>query len=496
MYESGVEQDASQATVLAGTGSVGTPLSNLMLAEAIEPGSAPGYELCKLIYSYHPLGAILSDAPITRAQTKPRELACSVLGEKRILEQYQSTWDEISKVGATVVLHNLCKTSRIYGIATLIVGERGKDPSEPLDPDNIAEADLYFNVLDPLNTAGSLVLDQDPNSPDFLKPTGIIVNGKKYHRSRCFVKMHEQPIYIEYTSSAFGFVGRSVYQRALYPLKTYLQTMITDQMVTQKAGLLIAKIKNPGSFVDNLMQAMFGLKRGKLKAGGTGQVLSIELEEEIQTLDMVNADKAMTTPRTNVIENIAAAVAMPASIISNEAFNKGMAEGSEDAKKEAAYLDYVRQDMATAYAFVDRIVMRKAWTPEFYETLGAYYPEYKTKPFETALREWMHAFKATWPNLIVEPDSEKSKTQKVQMEAVVAVLEELSPIMDPENMCNVIEWVCANANERTELFAGKLEIDRETLLDHLKSKDEREAAAVLEPGAGEESKPRAFSAAS
>ena len=207
--------------------------------------------------------------------------------------------------------------------------------------------------------------------------------------------MNEQPIYIDYTTSAFGFVGRSVYQRALYPLKTYLQTMITDQMVTQKAGLLVAKMKEPGSFVDNLMLNMFGIKRGKLKAGGTGQVLSIGIDEAIETLNMMNLDKAAGFARDNVIQNIAAAVGMPASIISNEAFNKGLAEGSEDAKKEASYLDYVRQDMGPAYAYMDRIVMRKAWTKEFYESLGTYYPEYRTMDFETALAEWMHAFKAS-----------------------------------------------------------------------------------------------------
>jgi len=33
-----------------------------------------------------------------------------------------------------------------------------------------------------------------------------------------------------YTQAAFGFVGRSVYQRPLYPLKSFVQTMITDDL--------------------------------------------------------------------------------------------------------------------------------------------------------------------------------------------------------------------------------------------------------------------------
>ena len=179
MYNTGVEQSDQPASIGVGIGSV---LANLMMASDIVPGSELGYELAKQIHAYHPLGPILTDAPITRAQSKPREISVPVLAEQRIVEQYNKTWGELSKIGATIILHNLVKTSRIYGIATLAVGERNKSSSTPLDLVKIANADLFFNVLDPLNTAGSLVLNQDPNSPDFLKPTEAIeVGGRVWH---------------------------------------------------------------------------------------------------------------------------------------------------------------------------------------------------------------------------------------------------------------------------------------------------------------------------
>ena len=37
--------------------------------------------------------------------------------------------------------------------------------------------------------------------------------------------------------------------------------MITDDMVTVKAGVIIAKVKQPGSVVDNLMKFAAGTKR-------------------------------------------------------------------------------------------------------------------------------------------------------------------------------------------------------------------------------------------
>ena len=46
-----------------------------------------------------------------------------------------------------------------------------------------------------MNTAGSIVLDQDPNSADFQKVGSVTAAGKPYHQSRCCVMMNEDPIY-------------------------------------------------------------------------------------------------------------------------------------------------------------------------------------------------------------------------------------------------------------------------------------------------------------
>ncbi len=480
MYETGLNQDSGFTFAGAG-GALGPALTQMLLADSIEPGSDPGYQLCKTIYSYHPLGPVLTDAPITLAQSQEREINIPVLGEKRLIEQFQKTWEGISKVGATVVLHNLVKTSRIYGIASLAIGEHGKDPSQPLDIATLSESDIYFNVLDPLNTAGSLILNQDPNSPDFLKPTQINVNGKRYHPSRTFIKMHEQPLYIDWTTSAFGFVGRSVYQRPLYPLKTFLQTMLTDQMVTKKAGLLVAKMQTPGSFIDNVMQTMFGWKRGAIKDGSTGQVLSIGLDEAIETLNMQNLDKAAAFARDNVLKNIASATGMPASLIRNETLTEGFGEGSEDAKKEAHFINYIRTDMAPAYAFMDRIVMRLAWSEEFYETIKKSYSEYRDIPYETAVHGWMRAFTATWPNLLIEPDSEKIKTAEIQFKSVIAFLEIAAPLCDPITKARLLAWAADNVNGREELFSSKIDIDENALVDFLQKNAEAQIAEEKQP---------------
>jgi Anti-CBASS Acb1-like protein len=496
MYNSGPEQSDTQSTVSVG-GQLGSVLTNLLMCGDIVPGSPLGYDLAKQIHAYHTLGPVLADAPITRAQSKKREISVPViLGEKRIVEQFERTYREIGRVGATVVIHNLIKTSRIYGIASLAVGERGKPTDTPLDLAKISEADLFFNVLDPLNTAGSLVLEQDPNSPDFLKPSDTVhVQGQAWHHSRLFVKMHEQPIYIEWSASAFGFVGRSIYQRALFPLKSFVRTQIANEMIARKTGLIVAKMESPGSIIDNIMGAMFANKRAKIKEGMTNEVASIGTNESIETLNMSNIDKALTTARTNILKDIATSAGMPASIIAQETLTEGFGEGTEDMKKEIAYLNYIREDMQPAYDFVDKIVMRQAWTKEFYNSLKTDYPE--LKPYETWLYECIRAFSATWPNLMEEADSEKSKTEDVKMKSVIAVAEAVAPLCDPETKAKIVEWIADNVNNCENLFTGTLDVDREALQDYL----EENAAQTQEAGSEEkaekpEGRPHPFSVAS
>lgn len=489
-------QGGQKAAFISTEEAIGPLLMQVLMAPEIQPGTDPGYQLCKTIYTHHPLGAVLTDAPYRRAQSKPRNIDMKILGSDRLIEQRQLTWDSLGTDGGTVLLFDLFSTARRYGIAALAVGERGKDTSTPLDITKIADADLYFNIFDPLNTAGSLVLSQDPNSPSFMKPSGMVrVNGEEWHPSRLSIKMHERPIYIDFTTSAFGFVGRSVYQRALYALKTFIQSMITDQMVVQKAGMLVYKAQSPSSFVDNIMQWFMGLKRAALKQGTTGQVFSIGVDESIETLNFTNLEGPYNLARMNVLKNIATAAGMPASIIAQETLTEGFGEGTEDFKKEVEYLDNIRQEMAPHYRFLDAICNRKAWTPEFYATLGSDYKEYGEGGYERALADWLRSFRATWPNLLTEPDSEKVKTEEIQMKSVIALAEVILPEADPATKAKLLGWIAENVNNREMLFSGELDIDVDEIQtyfeEHQKQQDEAMARAGEEPD-----RPRPFSAAS
>jgi len=485
-----IDNSAGTTNAWAGVGgSYGSELTRILLCESIQPGSDVSYQTCKTLYAFHPLGAKIADDPIILAQSQRREISIPNSPESRVKEAFEAQWQEMD---LDSYIFGIASTSRIYGIGSLFYGAVGKDgkalpTNEPIDPWDLHKYQIYFSVADPLNTAGSLVLNQDPNSPDFQKTHSIAVAGQPYHSSRAVVLMNERPLYIEWSNPAFGFTGRSVYQRSLYPLKSFIRCMKTDEMVARKSGLLIAKIKQPGSIINNLMQIATGVKRALLKEAQTDEVLSIDPDEAIETLNMQNIDGAYGQARKNILENIAAATPMPAIMLNGETFAEGFGEGTEDAKKVAHFINRIRMWMQRVYAFCDVICMYKAWTPEFYETIQAEFPDYRKIDYKTAFMQWKNSFKAEWPSLLIEPESELAKAEDVKLKAIIAMLEILLPQLDPENMALTIQWAAENFNDLKLLFTSPLILDYDSLSQFMeerkKQQDEAAQATIAPPEA-------------
>lgn len=443
---------------------VGASLLEIMNADEIEPGSDPSYQLCKLIYAYHPIGAKMAGNPVKLAMSLDREITIPDSPEEMVRDAFLKQWiaDDMDET-----IWNLATQARVYGVASLAVMVKDLDADQPLPLEKLADLSISFNVLDPLNTAGSLVLDQDPNSLDFQKIVSVSVSGKPYHRSRTLTLMNEKPIYIQYTNSAFGYVGRSVYQRALFPLKSFISTMVTDDMVVRKVGVLIAKLKQPGSIIDNIMSTMAGTKRQLLKEAETENVLSVSTEENIESLDLQNLEAPLTTSRKNILENIASSADMPAKLLTEESMSSSFNEGTEESKRVAQYVDDVRKWLQRVYDFLDPIVQRRAWNEEFYKTIQDKFPEeYGDKTYNQAFYEWSNAFSASWPSFIREPESELIKVDQTKFETAVAVVEILKPDLDPENKATLIQWLCDTISERKMLFSSPLVLDYDALKDY------------------------------
>lgn len=447
------------------------PLKDILMAQDISPGDVPSYQICKAIFSYHPMGAKIVDTPLVIAQSQQRTITVPKGPEERLVEAFNQEWLDI---GADKQIFNLGRLSQVYGVSSLALLVENDDCSKPIDLTKVYDKNIGVNIFDPLNTAGSLVLNQQPNSMDFLKPVEITVQGISYHRSRTVILMNEDPIYIDYTQSAFGYVGRSAYQRALFPLKSFLNTLTTDDMISLKAGVLIAKMAQQSSAIDNLMQQFNGQKRDMVKEAVTGNVISISVDEGIESLNMQNLEAPYNTARRNIILNIATASGRPAKLLLDESFAEGFGEGTEDAKHIAQFIDRIRIWLQPAYAFFDQLVMYRAWNKDFYKAIQEDFPEYRTKSYKRAFYDWKNSFKATWPSLIEEPDSEKIKVDDVKLKALLAMLEIAGPMMDPENKAILIKWVCDNINALKLLFPSPLVLDFDELKDFVPPTPEKE----------------------
>jgi hypothetical protein len=436
---------------------VGNSLLDILTCAEIRPGESPSYQMCKTIFSYHPLGAKMAESPVSMAMSQKREIAVPDAPEERVIEAFNREWEAI---GADKHIFNVMRLARVYGLASVALVGEGIPPARPIDYKGLYSQNIAFSVFDPLNTAGSLVLNQNPNAIDFLKTSSIVVNGVPYHRSRSCTILNEDPIYLDYTQSAFGFVGRSVYQRALFPLKSFIGTMVTDDMISKKAGLIIAKMKGAGSIIDRIMAGVAAAKRELLKQAETNNVLSVDVEEEIESLNLQNIDGAGAFARKNILENIASSADMPAKLLNAETFAEGFGEGTEDAKHVARYIDRIRVQMRPLYVFFDGIVQHRAWNPEFYKTIQNDFPDiYGEMGYTEALYRWKNSFSALWPSLLIEPESEQIKVDDVKLKAVIAMVEVLQPELSPRNKALLYRWAADNINENKLLFQAPLELD-------------------------------------
>jgi len=440
-------------------------LMQLLTADSIEPGSPAGYELCKIIFEFHPLASKIIEKPIVLALSKPRIITVDMQPKEMLIKAFMEEWNSLD---CTNVIRDVTFLKRVYGVSAVVFGAEGVPTDKPIDPWTLPDLNIYINKLDPLNLAGSVVTNQNPNAPDFQQPKPYVTAaGQPYHPSRSCVVFNNTPIYLAYQSSGFGYTGRSVFQRALYPLKSFVQSMITDDMVTTKAGLLIIKQKSAGSIVNRAMQIASGIKRSYLQQGTTGNVLTIDVDEDIESIDLNNTDTAMTTARDNIIANIAAATDTPALLLKDEAFTNAFAEGTEDSKAIAQYVTGIRNDMRSLFEFFDKIVMHRAWNKEFYAAVQNKYPDiYANVTYEDAFYQWKDAFKPSWENLIEETPSEKVKIEKVKLEGMTEMLRTLLPVVNPENRALAIQWAQDNLAEMPDMFKSSMQLDIDAIADY------------------------------
>jgi hypothetical protein len=245
--------------------------------------------------------------------------------------------------------------------------------------------------------------------------------------------------------------------------------MKTDDLVARKCGVLVAKMKTIGATVDKFIKAGLAWKRNLLKEARVDNVISIGQEDSVESLDLKNLEGPLELCRKHALENCAVANDMPAKILNNETFAEGFGEGTEDAKNIARYIDGVRMWLNPAYLFMENVVRIIAWDEDFYNALKKEFKaEIKATDFQTAFNQWCDDFKAIWPNLLVEPESEKSKTEKVRLDSLVQTFQAILATnkVDDDNFAVLVDWLQNNLNSNETLFPNPLTLDAQAMAEH------------------------------
>ncbi|WP_342656836.1 DUF1073 domain-containing protein [Pantoea sp. RSPAM1] len=436
-------------------------LMQILDSEAIKPGTDVGYNTCKLLWQFHPLGGKLVEKPINMAMCKPRSYNVETDPDERVVRQFREVWE---RMGLNEKIKNLFYVSRCYGAAAIGVGTDGVTCKDPLPTFGLREEDVYINVWDPLNAAGSMVTNQNPNSRFFQQANATLkIASKNWHPSRTRKIFNGTPIYLEYQNSTFGFTGRSVFQRVLYPMKSYIGTMVANNLVAKKAGVLVAKTEQNGSVASGIMAAATGKKRENVKISENEGVLSIGTKDDIESLNLQNIDKALSTARDNIISDISAGSDVPAILIKEEAFSNGFGEGKEDSKAISQYVDGVRQLIEPVMDYFERLVRYIAWNEDFYTSLKNDYPDIITEDYQTTFRMWEREFDAGWQELVEEsPDKRRESDSKVVQQAGV-LFSIMAPQLDPENRAMAAEWLASVTNATETYGDSPMIIDKEAL---------------------------------
>lgn len=445
-------------------GALNSQLAEFLMGEDIQPGSEAGYKMCKIIWEYHPLGGKMVEKPIEMAMFKPRIYNVSDDAEDRIVNAFIETW---KRLNVTQKIKNLFFNARCFGAAAAGIGQDSASSYKPITKMGLEEADIFINIFDPLVAAGSMVTSQDPNARDFQQPDKYLnIQGKKWHPSRTIKVFTGSPIYLSYQSSAMGFTGRSVFQRCLYPLRSYVNTMVTNDLVSEKAGVMVEKVAQNSSTISNILGMANQAKRAMLKAVKNKGVLSIGQNDSIESLNLQNIDGAMNAARNNIIADIAAGSDVPAAILKDEAFANGFGEGKEDSKAVAQYIDSVRQSIDPVISFFEEIVQYIAWNEDFFNSLKNEYPDIYTDDYYTTFFRWRASFDAKWPELQEKSPEDRQDSEGKLLEQTNKTFETLYPRLDPDNQAVAAQWLSDVINVLESYEGSPLVLDMDKLKNY------------------------------
>ena len=420
------------------------------------------YSLAQTIRRFHPAGQALVSMPIIKAQANGRDIQIPTAPQMAI-----DAFNDVSmRYGVDNLAADLLAGAKAFGVNSLIIGQYDVETESPLNVSTLSNQ-AFFNIVDPLNTAGSNTQNQQPNQRNFLAlPSIVKVQGIGYHSSRCFTLRNpfEPAIYLNFNSAAFSYAPASCYERPLFYLKLFLENDIALSAGNKKVGSFVHKkaFQNTTT-IDAANQSIKGFIRQKISDMFNGGVAVIGSEDEITTVDLMHFSESLNATYEAIIDRMALASSdgIPPSMLKGALLSHGLnGNGYHDKAKENECIEKHQKALEAIYAFLDPLMMRIAWNcPDFYKSIQARYPEYKNVSQRAAVQQWMSSYKAEWNSIEKPTDSELAEVNEkkmLQSQQLIQLAQGLQ--LDEDVLLDLFESHLNNLND-LNILPNKFEID-------------------------------------
>lgn len=400
-----------------------TPTESKLIA--IDTDGQLGRSECVFIFRNWTLGKRLASALPRFALSEPREITVQDAPPEAV-ERFEK---EAKKLKLDKMIEQCTIMARVLGQSVFATLHRTKSVDESLtykDLQDIDELhpDFRFVAYDTLNTAG-IVIDQDPLSFSFLKPTSIKVGGKTFDKSRATIIMNGIPMYIDWTPSTFSFGGVSIYQNMTTLIHTYVRGVVSLRRMATKGSSVVFKGSEGGKLTGVKVDASKYALQQIAQMENTG-ACQIGKSDDVSFFTMTGVSEVDTILKSIEHEIMLALDDTPSAILLDKELSNGLSEGSEDMKAVMIAVQAFREKMiAPLYAFADPYIMKRAWTDEFIKGVQITSPEKYAKLSCQQVRDiWQASFNYEWGNLYPEPESVKEQTNAVKLNNL-AILKQL-----------------------------------------------------------------------
>jgi hypothetical protein len=448
--------------------------------EIIEATSL-NWHICQLIRRYHPLGSVLIDMPIIKAQAAGREITIQN-APQIVIDRFN---DATERLDIDTLASSALGIAKTYGKAAILVGQRDADQSQPINHKELGER-TFFNVVDPLNIGSGGIYNQDPNRHNFLQAPNIIqVSGKQYHSSRCVSVFNPfEPLqYLNFNQSALSYAPPSVFERPFPYLKQLLENDIAIEAGNKKVGAIIHKKAFAElSPLEKANRSIMGMISDKLSNLFSGGVAVIGQQDEITTVDLQHFSQALETTTDIILEriSISSSDGIPVSMLRNALVSSALNEGDNNKAKENEIIQKHQQKLKTIYNFFDRFVMRIAWNDkDWYATVQQRHPEYRDIPHKRAINQWIGAFTWDWNPIDVPTEQENTELAKAKAEISEKAINMVAALQLPSDVAlNLLETHFLNLNDMG-IFPNKFDFDADSVRQSIKVEAIEQQAQAL-----------------